>query len=310
MQPPPSHSHIRTTTWLSFRLVNTTSTCSSKSIYLPGNSPPAPIPQTLSAARISSPSRPLAAVLFMSTPDPSQAQLRPRHLKPYLQEFCRCNCNHKWIIIPFICTTSSVLSCTIVCTTRPPLLYARYLSRPPLSHAPHSGTLLLPPLSVCALYGRCPPPPPHKSPLSSSSSSRRVSPWIFRLFCNKFLHLTDTRPYPLGCISTCISRSSDAINQRIHRWMVWLSLNAEGKMVFLRAYIKKLKILDEWVLPFSFMLCLVLCLSYPIMSTCAWAEHAGHHFIYLIAVSGLQTDQKISCISKICSLLRYRPTGP
>ena len=113
----------------------------------------------------------------MSTPDPSQAQLRPCHLKPYCQEFCKRNCNHKWVIIPLICTISSVLSCTIPCTTRPPSLHARYLSRPPLSYALHSRALLLSPLAVCALYGRYPPPPSHKSPLLSSSSARHLSPW-------------------------------------------------------------------------------------------------------------------------------------
>ena len=289
MQPPPSHSHIRTPTWLSFRLVNTTSTCSPKLIYLPGNSPPAPIPQTLSAARISSPSRPLAAVLFMSTPDPSQAQLRPRHLKPYLQEFCRCNCNHKWIIIPFICTTSSVLSCTIVCTTRPPLLYARYLSRPPLSHAPHSGTLLLPPLTVCVLYGRYPPPLinypfhhhhrpgvyPHgvlpslqQAPLSHRHSP--ITPWVA------------SAPASADQVTRLNSAYTDKWCD-FHwtlkvRWCSWECISRNWKSLINEIY-------GYCYLLFAFVLCLVLCFSYPIMSTCAWAEHAGHHFIYLTAIS-------------------------
>ena len=63
--------YIRTPIRLFFQSINTTSTCSY--IY-PGYSSPAPIPQILSTARVSSPSRPPAAVLPMSTPDPPQAQ--------------------------------------------------------------------------------------------------------------------------------------------------------------------------------------------------------------------------------------------
>jgi len=62
---------------------------------------------------ISSPSWPPTTVLPMSTPDTSQEKLRPRHLKPYRQEFFKRNCNHKWVIIPLICTTSSILPLTL-----------------------------------------------------------------------------------------------------------------------------------------------------------------------------------------------------
>ena len=45
---------------------------------------------------------------------------------------------------------------------------------------------------------------------------------IFRFLCSRFL--TCSCVYPLDCISTCVSRLSDEIDQCIHRWMVQLLL--------------------------------------------------------------------------------------
>ena len=47
-------------------------------------------------------------------------------------------------------------------------------------------------------------------------------PMMFRFLCSRFL--TCSRLYPLDCISTCVSRLSDEIDQCIHRWMVQLLL--------------------------------------------------------------------------------------
>jgi len=64
--------------------------------------------------------------------------------------------------------------------------------------------------------------------------------------------------------------------------MVRVSLNVEGKMVFMRVYIEKLKILDEWniwvllfAICFCALSCLVLLLSYNVymcMSRACWTS--------------------------------------
>jgi len=109
-----AHVHIRTPTSLSFRLVNPPLRAHPSQHMYPGYSLHAPIPQTLSAARVSSPSRPPAAVYvyllsfsganiaIWSSPVLSQSQLRSQIRHPSF--FCM------WHVFPVI----SLPSLTIV----------------------------------------------------------------------------------------------------------------------------------------------------------------------------------------------------
>jgi len=81
-----AHIHIRTPTSLSFRLVNTTSTCSSKSIDLSGTRTTCPNTPDVVGCKVSSSSRPRAAVPPMSIPNPSQAQTLPSQTHQYFRD--------------------------------------------------------------------------------------------------------------------------------------------------------------------------------------------------------------------------------
>ena len=121
--------------------VDTTSTCSSRSIYTlpvlylrhcqlqdirhhPGLQPP------------------------MSTPD---AQLWPRYLELNCQEFCKCG-----LLPPLIYTNLFYTTFHHLVHHQFPSMYARYL--PPLSQAPHPGILPLSALTVWSLSSTSPSP--------------------------------------------------------------------------------------------------------------------------------------------------------
>jgi len=224
----------------------------------------------------------------MSTPDHSQAQLRPRHFKPYHQESCKRNCNHKWVIIPLICTTSFILSFTIARTTGPlhfmcVMFLGPIISRPSFWNSTAASIKCMRTLwSISS--------PPHKSPLPSSSSPRRVSPWCFAFSAasSSISPALAHTPWVASAPASAdqVTRLNSAYTDKwcdFHwtlkvRWCSWECISRNWKSLINEIY-------GYCYLLFAFVLCLVLCFSYPIMSTCAWAEHAGHHFIYLIAIS-------------------------
>ena len=163
MQPPPSRTSIYApqSGYRSGWSIPPLRAHLGQYIY-PEYAPPVPIHQVLSAARVSSHSRPPAAVLPMSPPEASQTQTSttmtsPSWTRQWLQSQSQMGHHspHVYQLHPYY----------------PPFMhhqlpnYARYLPR--LYHAPHFGTLPLYPLTVCAPCCPYPSPPSHRASLPS-----------------------------------------------------------------------------------------------------------------------------------------------
>ena len=98
---------------------------------------------------------------------------------------------------------------------------------PSLFHASQSGTLPLPPLTVCAPWSPYPPPTFHRASPPSSSSPQCYSdagciPMMRHLLCSRFFRL-------IVCISLV---ESVPVSVRV----------SKGKTVLMGAYIEKLEI--------------------------------------------------------------------
>ena len=175
MQPPPSRTSIYApqSGYRSGWSIPPPRAHLGQYIY-PEYAPPVPIHQVLSAARVSSHSRPPAAVLPMSPPEASQTQTSttmtsPSWTRQWLQSQSQMGHHspHVYQLHPYY----------------PPSMhhqlpnYARYLPR--LYHAPHFGTLPLYPLTVCAPCCPYPSPPSHRASLPSPRhySLMCVSSW-------------------------------------------------------------------------------------------------------------------------------------
>jgi len=94
------------------------------------------MPQTLSTTRLLSQFRPSAAASPLSTPDPSQVKTSGAVTSQ--------SWTHKWVMTLPIYTDLIYITLHSLTHYRPSM-YVCYLPPPPLSHAPYSGTLPLPP---------------------------------------------------------------------------------------------------------------------------------------------------------------------